>query len=218
MNLSEIRRSYTNEKKISDFNNHFFLFYTYRPISFLLTNIFINLKISANVVSIFTFIFGPIIIYSTYFNDFKGPCIAFLSSFLFYVFDCIDGNMARISKKENKKGEFIDSLSGIIFSFFIYLFFSIKANSYDFLFQLLPLTSFNFLLISRYISLRFLSDTRKNFKYDLSLITLIKSIPDLTPILLILSFFEFEIYIISFLAAYNILGFFYVTYRIIVKN
>jgi len=209
MKFKDIKSTYTEEKKISDFNNHLFLFYTYRPISFLITHLFLRLKISANTVTYFTFIFGPILIMTLFMENFIGSLIAFFSSILFYTFDCVDGNMARIKRKDSRFGEFLDSFSGITFSFFVHLFFSLKSMDQQFWIQLIPITSFSFILISRYYSLRFLKNNNYT-SYKFSLKTIMKSFPDLYPFLILMTFYISEYSIIFLVGGYNFLALVYI--------
>ena len=120
-----------------------------------------------------------------------GSIIAFTGSFFFYVFDCVDGNMARIYKQASRKGEFLDSLSGIFFSLFVYLFFSLRVQNHGFWIQVIPLCSFCCLLISRYQSLRYLKDKKEKEEKVISFKSILKSIPDLLPFFIILSFNPF---------------------------
>jgi phosphatidylglycerophosphate synthase len=218
MKYRDILKSYSEKKKISDFNSHFFLYYLYRPLSFGISYVFVKLGIKTNTVTFLTFFFGPLLVYSNYLENKIGSIIAFTGSFFFYVFDCVDGNMARIYKQASKKGEFLDSLSGIIFSLFVYLFFSLRVQNHGFWIQVIPLCSFCCLLISRYQSLRYLKDKKEKEEKVISFKSILKSIPDLLPFFIILSFYGLALQCVLFLGFYNFLGLLYITKKILDKN
>lgn len=218
MKYKDILNSYSKEKQISDYNSHFFLYYLYRPMSFGISYVFVKLGIKTNYITILTFFFGPLVVYSNYLENTIGSVIAFTGSFFFYVFDCVDGNMARIYKKASKKGEFLDSLSGFFFSLFVYIFFSIRVQNHDYWIQIIPFLSFSFLLISRYQSLRYLKDKELKKNKSISPKTILKSIPDLLPFLIFISFYGFTLHCVIFLGLYNFLGLFYIINKILDKN
>ena len=126
--------------------------------------------------------------------------------------------MARIYKQASKKGEFLDSLSGIFFSLFVYLFFSLRVQNHGFWIQVIPLCSFCCLLISRYQSLRYLKDKKEKEEKVISFKSILKSIPDLLPFFIILSFYGLALQCVLFLGFYNFLGLLYITKKILVKN
>jgi len=105
--------SYTKEKKYFDKVVSSWLYFVTRPISIFVTPVFFILKISATQITFIGFIIGLFSLYS----GFVGALL--ISSILyniFLIFDCIDGNIARLTKP-TKKGEYIDAITGDIINF-----------------------------------------------------------------------------------------------------
>lgn len=115
--FKEITKSYTKEKrKRSSIWARIFS----RPVSFLFTFIFINLGISANVVSVISIL------------DAILACVLIImgGNFLYagvglfvfwHVLDCVDGNIARVKKESSYGGAFLDAVSGYVAPAFIFL-------------------------------------------------------------------------------------------------
>jgi phosphatidylglycerophosphate synthase len=86
--------------------------FIYRPVGFLLTWVFIRLRISTETVSyisVITGIFGCICLISL-----EGPTrVAGISLLHFFnLLDCVDGSIARATGTENPYGCFLDSICG----------------------------------------------------------------------------------------------------------
>ena len=106
---------YTEDKRISDKNNHLILYYLYRPLSFPLTWLFANLRIKANHVTILSIIVTLVITYLLILDSLNLKYLAAFLMFIYLVLDCVDGNIARVTKSEAKYGTFIDAFSGLLF-------------------------------------------------------------------------------------------------------
>lgn len=105
--------SYSDDKKIFDRISSLWLYHIIRPISFLISPLFIVLNISANTATYISFITGVISLYFGFMGDFL------LSSFFynaFWVLDCVDGNIARVTEA-TKTGEYIDAVVGDLINF-----------------------------------------------------------------------------------------------------
>ena len=89
-----------------------------RKISFVFTFLFVNIFISpwlASVISAIIAILGSVFLCIN--NDtFRILGVIFIQ--LWLVFDCVDGNIARVTKHFSKMGDFIDTLSGYVISAF----------------------------------------------------------------------------------------------------
>lgn len=112
----DIRQSYTSEKARHDLMGQLWLYLVWRPISFYLTPLFINLGFSANAVTglgLITLICGLIFILSgatSPFNFIIGATLVSISR----VLDCIDGNIARFRGQSSKFGALFDFIAQLI--------------------------------------------------------------------------------------------------------
>ncbi|KYG30879.1 CDP-alcohol phosphatidyltransferase family protein [Alkalihalobacillus trypoxylicola] len=108
-----------DSKKIIDYRNiaqvysakeDLWSWFILRRISIYVTILFIKLKLTPNMVSWLSFL-G--ILSSGFFMVLSTPLsffLAFISYNVGYLFDCVDGEIARITKRTSKKGFFIDML------------------------------------------------------------------------------------------------------------
>jgi phosphatidylglycerophosphate synthase len=108
-----VTESYSNDKRFFDRVSGLWVYFFIRPISFVLSPVFLILNSSANSVTFFGFLIG---IFSL-FLGFQGE---FVLSAIFYnvflIFDCIDGNVARLTQS-TKRGEYFDAITGDIINF-----------------------------------------------------------------------------------------------------
>lgn len=130
--LNLIRQAYSPGKKAID-SRGLWLKYVARPISFPPSAFFVSLGFTANTITYLSYIIG-----------FAGCCFLAMGGVsmiigsvcfnLWYLLDCVDGNIARYANKTSKYGEFIDDLGGRFMStipFFatgIGTFFNIKEK------------------------------------------------------------------------------------------
>ena len=210
MTLNDIKKSYTEEKKMSDKTNHFFLYYLYRPISFYYTLFFLRIRFTPLQVTFLTFLLTPLIFFL---YKLESEISFYISIFLminFYILDCVDGNMARYLKKQSRLGEYLDSLSGVFFSFMIYLIIPENIENENLYLKYLSLStiSFSFYIYSRYINNRFSSTNKKlSFGYK----SIIKSLPNLFPFILLFNkLFNLSEEIVLFFTLLNFSGMIYV--------
>jgi phosphatidylglycerophosphate synthase len=98
-----------------DKNNLLILSYLYRPLSFPLTWLAVNLKIKANHVTFFSIILALIIPFLLISESIKINYLAAFFMFLYLVLDCVDGSIARVTRSENNIGSFLDTFSGLLF-------------------------------------------------------------------------------------------------------
>lgn len=108
--MKDILSSYTKKKrKESSLWARIFS----RPLSFPLTYIFINVGISANVMSVIS-MFEVIVACTLILIGGKCIPIGVAMYVLWHVLDCCDGNIARVTKTSSYAGEFFDAVSGYI--------------------------------------------------------------------------------------------------------
>lgn len=98
-----------------------------RPLSFLFTFILVNLGCTANFVSVLS---GIIVFIGCVLLSIDNTfCIVLGVLFinLWIVFDCCDGNIARVTKKSSYMGEFVDAVSGYVICSFNFIAVGIAA-------------------------------------------------------------------------------------------
>lgn len=121
--FKDITRSYTKEKRN---RSSIWARVFSRPVSFLFTYIFINLGLSANVVSVIS-MFEAII---ACFLIMMGGYCTYIGVGLFvfwHVLDCVDGNIARVKRESSYGGAFLDAASGYIAPAFVFLSVGVAA-------------------------------------------------------------------------------------------
>lgn len=214
MKIKEIKSFYSKDKEISDYTNHFFLHFLYRPISFYLTWIFLKINFSANQVTILSFFFGPLLFLSNYINYQYQLLISFSITYMFFVFDCVDGNIARIKNQSSKKGEYLDSLSGTLFSIIAYCYVANLAENSKEVYLIMALVSNLLLIITRYYNLRFGENKKgKALEKKLSLINIVKSVPNLLPFFVIIAHLGNAKAIIILLTGYHLSAMIYILFK-----
>jgi len=118
VSVLDIRRGYTTEKAQSDMVAHLWIYLILRPISFVLTPLFVNIGFSANAVTALGLI--PLL------GGLAFIALGAISSLNFVVgsvliniwllCDCIDGNIARFLGQSSRFGRFFDYIVGMILS------------------------------------------------------------------------------------------------------
>ncbi len=106
-----------------------------RPLSFLFTYLFVNLGCTANFISILSGIVSVIGCILLAVPNMVCVIIGVVLINLWIVLDCVDGNIARVTKKSTRMGEFFDAAYGYIICAFNFLAIGIAAYHWsDFLF------------------------------------------------------------------------------------
>lgn len=122
--MADIKASLSHEKKMEDSQ---FAIYVHRPLSYPLTYLFVNRGVSAWTVSILSavvaFVGCMLICSSTSWVRWIGIMLINLWAIL----DCVDGNVARVTKTQSNKGAFMDAESGYMICAFVYLAFGMAA-------------------------------------------------------------------------------------------
>jgi len=104
-------------------NESFLIYHVFRPISKYFTKIFVLLKFSPNTVSYLGFLIALIACYFLYLGDKNSLIISGILIYFSIVMSASDGEVARITNKASKFGDFIDSISDIS-KFWLFMFFS----------------------------------------------------------------------------------------------
>ena len=126
MKLIDIKNNYSFIKKEQD-RKDIWLYYVIRKISFFFTWLFLKFNISANQTTYIAVVIGTMGCGLLAFGDYGFRIIGALLISLWIILDCVDGNIARITKTESNYGEFIDALSGYIMNVFLFLSVGISA-------------------------------------------------------------------------------------------
>lgn len=116
-----IRQSYTNEKSRSDLVAQLWVYLVLRPISFYLTPPLINLGFSANAVTALGLV--PLICGLAFILLGAISALNFIIGAalvnIWYLCDCIDGNIARFRGESSKFGALLDFIVGLIYHTFL---------------------------------------------------------------------------------------------------
>lgn len=116
--LEQIINSRSEHKKYID-KLDIWVYLIVRPLSNILTWIFLRLHLTANLATLVATLIGFI---GTVLLMIPGHTLLGLILInLWIVFDCIDGNIARTTKTSSKIGEFLDGVSGYIFLSLLYM-------------------------------------------------------------------------------------------------
>jgi hypothetical protein len=116
----DIRASYDSVKAQEELYGEWVAHYVYRPLSFLVTPFFIHLGFSPSRVTLISLLLAfslPFVAYSFPVSYIFVGLIAIVIS----VFDCVDGNIARVTGKTSKSGHYFDFLTDILHRVFLYL-------------------------------------------------------------------------------------------------
>ena len=143
MTLQEVIRSLPKQKNM---NSSMWVRIFARPISHLLTYVFLKLNVSANLVTIASSIICILMALSTFFEN--SLVLFNIAMHLWLILDCVDGNLARISRLNTKptllksnKGEFLDAMYGYLYVVFLFpslgFLYASKSNYFlDYIFIL----------------------------------------------------------------------------------
>ena len=85
-----------------------------RKFSYLVTWVCLKLHLSANTVSVLSAIDALAGCVLLCINNWVCMLIGVILINFWIVLDCVDGNIARILKKESRSGEFFDAVSGYV--------------------------------------------------------------------------------------------------------
>ena len=123
--LKQIKESLPKDKnKVSSFWVRLWV----RKFSYLVTWVCLRLNISANTVSVISAIDALLGCALLCVNNFVCMLIGVILINFWIVLDCVDGNIARVLKKDSRSGEFFDAVSGYVVCAFA--FFSVGVAAY----------------------------------------------------------------------------------------
>jgi len=97
-------------KKVSKQTGGFFEVFFNRKISVIFTRLLVNTPVTANQVSVFSFLLAIAAAYFLSTGIYKNLIIGGILVQLSFTFDCVDGEIARLKKLCSAKGAWLDSL------------------------------------------------------------------------------------------------------------
>ncbi len=86
-------------------------YYAQRPLSRLVTGALVNTRISANQATLISLAVGLMAAFFAAMGDRLGFALAGLGYFASGIFDCVDGDLARIRLESSRLGEWLDSMT-----------------------------------------------------------------------------------------------------------
>ena len=98
-----------------------------RKFSYLITYICLKLKISANTVSVLSAVDAALGCILLCVNNRWSMLVGVVLINFWIVLDCVDGNIARMLKKDSRSGEFFDAVSGYVMCAFAYFAVGVAA-------------------------------------------------------------------------------------------
>lgn len=126
--LNEIIKSLPKSKNSK---SSFWVKILVRRVSFLFTWLFINLGFSSNTVSYLSILVALFGCMSLATDNLTMQIIGVVLINLWLVFDCVDGNIARVKKISSPIGSLIDALSGYFMVAFVFLAIGVAAYNTD---------------------------------------------------------------------------------------
>lgn len=112
--LARVKEHFTEEKRQEERRSDLPAHVIYRPLSFWITPLFLNLGISANAVTVFSMLVAlSMPATAEWGGDYAFGMVAFLGVF-FQILDCVDGNIARMTKTSGSVGNLLDSMSSLL--------------------------------------------------------------------------------------------------------
>ena len=128
MKLSEIYKIAVPEKKRKEERYNFWVAWVLRPASIIITALFINKKIKPITITKFSVLFlliGSALV--SFGNGMVVRLVGWLFFFLWAIFDCVDGNLARCNKMMSSLGDLWDTMGGYMAMALTYFAVSIAA-------------------------------------------------------------------------------------------
>lgn len=113
--LGEVRASYTPEKAAEERRSELLAHWVHRPLSFLVTPFFLLAGFSADGVTAFMFVVAAAMPVAAWSAGAWGFAVAAALVLAFQVLDCVDGNVARVTRRGTPVGAMLDGLCSLVF-------------------------------------------------------------------------------------------------------
>jgi phosphatidylglycerophosphate synthase len=121
--LADVRRSYSPEKAWAELQGELPLYLIYRPLSILVTPLFLALRIPILAVTLSSLVLACAMVTIAWRGGPGAPLWVGLCAACFHVVDCVDGNMARTTGRTSRFGALVDGT--VDMTFWCALFLSI---------------------------------------------------------------------------------------------
>ncbi|RQH01959.1 CDP-alcohol phosphatidyltransferase family protein [Natrarchaeobius oligotrophus] len=113
---SELKRQHPDEKRQSDFQNHFWAFLVVRPLSFYVAPLFLRFGLGANhVTAIGAVVLCVGLVSIATGTSFTALAFGAVLLNLWYLLDFVDGVVARYNETSSAFGAFLDWFVGVIY-------------------------------------------------------------------------------------------------------
>jgi len=123
----DIKQSYGAAKADEERYTEWVVHYCYRPLSFKVTPFFLRWGFSPSNVTFLSLILAFLLPWVGSWNEVSYLLVG-LMAFLISVFDCVDGNIARVTGMVSKKGHYFDFLTDILYRVLFYLAIGIMVS------------------------------------------------------------------------------------------
>lgn len=112
--LACVKEGFTKEKRQEERRSHLPDHIVYRPLSFWITPLFLNLGFSANAVTVFSMLVALSMPVTARLGGVYAYGMVAVLGVFFQILDCVDGNIARMLKTSGRVGEMLDRMSTIL--------------------------------------------------------------------------------------------------------
>ncbi len=119
--LAEVRASYTEEKAWAELEGEFPAWLIYRPLSFPVSWLFLRLRVPILAVTLSSGVLALLMTFVAFSGGPAAPYVVALLGFVFHVFDCVDGNMARTTRQSSEFGALVDGTIDMAFWCLLFL-------------------------------------------------------------------------------------------------
>lgn len=157
ISYTDVKNASMTKSKENEAKTSYFAYYVGRPISYLVAIPFLALRVSPNIITLWSIVFSVLGFFLVAFsNDIYTRIFGALSFFAWNILDGVDGNVARYTKTYSRSGDILDTLGGYLTMSFIILSMGVAAQkTCDFLivdsYELIVVSAISaiFLLIPR---------------------------------------------------------------------
>lgn len=115
ISVADARRTYDSAKRWSELEGDWPSFVLYRPISLWLTPLAVRLGVSARAATLAAATLAVSLPFLARFGGDNGYLLIAACVFVIHVFDCLDGNIARVTGTASKQGALLDGFADLCF-------------------------------------------------------------------------------------------------------
>ena len=119
--VADIRHSYAPEKRREELYGEWAAVLLYRPVSFLVTPLFLRLSIGASAVTLASLALGLALPFLAWMFPPFPAALAGGIGVAFCILDCVDGNIARVTGTVSRLGHYLDFVTDVVFRVAFYI-------------------------------------------------------------------------------------------------